>query len=184
MVTSIRRRIPHLIAASGLAATLALGAGAATATAAHQEVPKAKAAPTAPCSEQNPCTGGNQNNQSSGNRGGNQNNQSSGNRGGNQNNQSSGNTGGKLPRDCGRAYCPDFMPPTDTTNAPPRNVPYDPDPGYNDTRGKLPPGNVPYDPDPGYNDTRGKLPRDCGRAYCPDFMPPTDTTNGAPRNAP
>ncbi|MFH8738159.1 hypothetical protein [Streptomyces sp. NPDC017964] len=109
MVTSIRRRIPHLIAASGLAATLALGAGAATATAAHQEVPKAKAAPTAPCSEQNPCTGGNQNNQSSGNTGG------------NQNNQSSGNTGGKLPRDCGRAYCPDFMPPTDTTNRAPRN---------------------------------------------------------------
>ncbi|MFH8738158.1 hypothetical protein [Streptomyces sp. NPDC017964] len=90
-------------------------------------------------------------------------------------------------------------------------MPYDPDPGYNDTRGKLPPGNapdcghaycpdgmphdttnraprnVPYDPDPGYNDTRGKLPPgnapDCGRAYCPDFMPPTDTTNGAPRNA-
>ncbi|MFD3480299.1 hypothetical protein [Streptomyces sp. NPDC058695] len=134
MVTSIRRRIPHLIAASGLAATLALGAGAATATAAHQELPKAKAAPTAPCSEQNPCTGGNQNNQSSGNRGGNQNNQSSGNTGGNQNNQSSGNTGGnqnnqsfgntggKLPRDCGRAYCPDFMPPTDTTNGAPRNA--------------------------------------------------------------
>ncbi|MEV6702207.1 hypothetical protein AB0M68_34535 [Streptomyces sp. NPDC051453] len=67
MATSIRRRIPHLIGASGLAATLALGAGTATATAAQQEASQAKAVPTAPCSKQNPCTGGNQ---TTGNHGG------------------------------------------------------------------------------------------------------------------
>ncbi|MFF1732009.1 hypothetical protein [Streptomyces sp. NPDC058247] len=78
MVTSIRRRIPRLIGASGLAATLALGAGAATATAALQEVSKAKATPTALCSTQKPCIGGNQNNQASGNPGVNPNNPASG----------------------------------------------------------------------------------------------------------
>jgi hypothetical protein len=140
MVTSIRRRIPRLIGASGLAATLALGAGAATARAAHQEAPRAKAAPTAPCSKQNPCTGSNQNNQSSGNAVG------------NQNNQSSGNTRGKLPPGTSYDIDPGY---NDTRGKLPPGTSYDIDPGYNDTRGKLPPG---YE-----------LP-DCGHSYCPDGM--------------
>jgi hypothetical protein len=118
MVTSIRRRIPRLIGASGLAATLALGAGAATARAAHQEAPRAKAAPTAPCSKQNPCTGSNQNNQSSGNT-----------RGklppGTPYDIDPGynDTRGKLPPgyelpDCGHSYCPDGMT-HDNRNVPP-----------------------------------------------------------------
>ncbi|MGW8682183.1 hypothetical protein ACWGNN_14145, partial [Streptomyces sp. NPDC055817] len=86
MVTSIRRRIPRLIGASGLAATLALGAGAATATAAQQAAPKASTAAPNLCGKQprpNVCPRVNQGNQAIGRTGR-----------VNQGNQAIGNTGG------------------------------------------------------------------------------------------